>query len=61
MDVVDFRRGQGLGFSNIVTSSLFVFVNLAPPTMESQQISFQKSSKKMTSEIISMLSGILKP
>jgi len=45
VDVVDSRRGQELGFSNIATSSLFVTANLTPLAMESQQKFFQKSSK----------------
>jgi hypothetical protein len=35
VDVVDFGKGHELRFSNIATSSLFVFANSAPPTMES--------------------------
>jgi hypothetical protein len=35
MDVVDPNRGHELGFLNFATSSLFVYANLAPPTMES--------------------------
>ncbi len=61
MDVVDSRRGQEVGFSNIATSSLFVSANLVPLVMESQYKFFQKSSKQMTCETISMLFGILEP
>jgi len=60
VDVVDFRRGQELRFSNITTSSLFVFANLAPLAMESQQKFFQKSSKQGIGDIESMLFRILK-
>lgn len=35
VDVVDFGKGHELRFFNIATSSLFVFANSAPPTMES--------------------------
>ncbi len=61
MDVVDSRRGQELGFSNIATSSLFVTANLTPLAMESQQKFFQKSSKEVINETISMFFRILEP
>ncbi len=35
MDVVDSRKGQELGFSNIATSLLFVYAILAPLVTES--------------------------
>lgn len=61
VDVVDSRRGQELGFSNIATSSLFVTANLTPLAMESQQKFFQKSSKEVINETISMFFRILEP
>ncbi len=45
VDVVDSKKGQELGFSNIATSLLFVSTNLAPLATKSQQKFFQKSSK----------------
>jgi hypothetical protein len=36
VDVVDFKKGQELKFSNIATSSLFFFANVAPLAMEPQ-------------------------
>jgi hypothetical protein len=61
VDIVNFRKGHGLGFSNIATSSLSIFANLAPLAMESQQKFFQKLSKQAIGETISMLFGILEP